>query len=199
MPSPIQNSWTLKKLLTNTYMNKRNRYDYKLRDTVKGISIEKISVYNGLEPGEARTKFVIKTRSTPQYWPYFTKKDSKGRLRKRQNASVHTYQVIIQLEELSLSVPFKGRVGAEGKWDSSPAGQAHKSAGRVVEGKNYLRGINADFIFTCEYLWKKEGILFGKPYAVTPPIKTNPSGIIFAPKHFIATVELLMRAGYLKK
>lgn len=199
MPSPIENDWTLTKLLQNTYRYERSRFVYKLRDHVKGIKIEKVTVYDGRNPGEARTKYVIRTDSTPQYHPYFTKKDNRGRERSYQRKYHHQYQVVIQMDKLSMSVPFKGRVGADAKWDFSPAGASHKVGNRIIEGKNVLRGINGDFFFREEYLWQKEGILFGKCYAKGPPSKINPLGIIFAPKHFIAAVDLLMRAGVLSK
>jgi hypothetical protein len=83
---------------------------------VKVIRVEKVAVYDGKKPGEARTKFVIRTQSTPQYAPYYTKRDARGRTRKKQMKFHHQYQVVIQLDRLSIDVPFKGRVGAEGRW-----------------------------------------------------------------------------------
>jgi hypothetical protein len=45
---------------------------------VRVIRIEKTDVYDGKQPGQARTKFTIRTQSTPQYYPYYTKRDSQG-------------------------------------------------------------------------------------------------------------------------
>ena len=199
MPSPIKNNWTLAKILQSTYQFKRNRFDYKIRDYVTALHIEKVNVYDGKNPGEARTKYVIRTRSTPQYSPYYTRTDRWGRKRSRQNKYKHQYTVIIQLDELSMHVPFKGRVGSLGRWDFSPAGRYKKVGGIIVEGKNVKRGLNGDFFFNCEWLWNEQGILFGRTWTNGPPAKVNPGKIIFAPKHFLCAAQLLMLSGILKK
>jgi hypothetical protein len=206
MPSPLSNpgGWTLRRLLTNTYAHQetKTRYDYKTRDMVKVIRIEKTDVYDGKNPGQARTKFIIRTRSTPQYWPYYTKKDSRGRHRKRQMKYRHQYQVIIQLDRLSIDVPVKIRVGSQGRWDFSPAGKTRKiKQGRnvkIIEGSNVTRGKNGDFFFRCEWVYHKEGILFGRNWTNGPPVHTNPRQIAFLPKHAIAVTEFLMNTGKLK-
>lgn len=63
----------------------------------------------------------------------------------------HEYSVVVQLDRLSLDVPFKGRTGSQGKWDFGPKGRPRKiKQGRnvkIIEGSNYIRGINADFFF----------------------------------------------------
>jgi hypothetical protein len=203
MPSPLSNpsGWTLRRLLTNTYFHAetKTRYDYKTRDMVKVIRIEKIDVYDGKNPGQARTKFTIRTQSTPQYYPYYTKKDSRGRSRKRQLKYRHYYQVIVQLDKLSINVPFRGRVGALGKWDFSPRGRSQRIKGKVIEGTNIQRGLNGDFFFRCSYVWKNNGILFGRDWTNgQPPVRVNKREIVFAPKHMIACIEYLMNTGKLK-
>jgi hypothetical protein len=170
---------------------------------VRGIRIEETKVYDGKNPGEARTKFIVRTQSTPQYYPYYTPKDSRGRSRKRQMKYRHQYQVVIQLDHLSLDVPFKGRVGAQGRWDFSNAGRPKKiKKGRslqIIEGTNVTRGLNGDFWFRDMHLWAREGILFGRDWTNGQlPIRVNPKLIIMAPKHFLACVEFLMNQGILK-
>jgi hypothetical protein len=169
---------------------------------VKAIQIEKTDVYDGKKPGQARTKFIIRTQSTPQYWPYYTKKDSRGRPRKRQIKYRHQYQVVIQLDKLSIDVPVKIRVGSQGRWDFSPAGKPHKiKQGRnikIIEGSNVIRGRNGDFFFRCEWVYHKEGILFGRNWTNGPPVHTNPRRIVFLPKHALAVIEFLMNTGKLK-
>ena len=204
MPSPIRNNWTLRKLIQNTYAHAetRTRFKYQQRDLVRVIRIEKTDVYDGKQPGQARTKFTIRTQSTPQYWPYYTKKDSRGRPRKRQMKYRHEYAVIIQLDSLSIDVPFKGRTGSQGRWDFGPAGKSRKiKQGRnikIIEGINVQKGRNGDFFFRSEYVWKKEGILFGRDWTNGPPVRTNPKGLVFASKHFLSCVEYLMNTGKLK-
>lgn len=206
MPSPLSNpkGLTIRKVLNETYAHKETarRFEYKQRDTVKGIRIEKIAVYDGKKPGDARTKFIIKTQSTPQYYPYYTKLDAQGRPRKRQVKHKHYYEVTIQMDELSIDVPFKIRVGGLAKWDFSPKGKDRRIKRNrtfvIIPGTNTQRGLNGDFFFRCEWLYHEAGILFGRCWAVSPPVKTNPHGIIFFPKHALAAIEMLMNAGWLK-
>jgi hypothetical protein len=58
---------------------------------VKVIRIEKTDVYDGRMLGQARTKYTIRTQSTPQYYPYYTKRDARGRPRKKQMKFRHEY------------------------------------------------------------------------------------------------------------
>jgi hypothetical protein len=204
MPSPIKNNWSLRKLIQNTYSHKetRTRFDYQQRDMVKGIRIEKISVYDGKAPGEARTKFIIRTQSTPQYSPFYTKRDAQGRPHKRQIKFHHQYEVTIQLDELGLDVPFKARVGSSCRWDFGPNGRDRRikqnRAFKIIPGTNTVRGRNGDFFFRCENLYHREGILFGRDWTNgLPPVRVNPNMVIFFPKHALAAVELLMNRGYL--
>jgi hypothetical protein len=207
MPSPLSNpgGWTLRRLLTNSYAHQesRTRFKYQLRDMVKVIRIEKTLVYDGKNPGEARTKFLIRTQSTMQYSPYFTKRDARGRPRKRQIKFRHQYEVTIQLDKLSLDTPFKARVGSQGRWDFSPRGKDHRikqnRTFKIIPGTNSIRGRNGDFFFRCEWVWHKEKILFGRDWTNGhPPVHTNPKQIVFAPKHFLSCVEYLMNTGKLK-
>ena len=205
MPSPLKGNYTLRMLINNTYQHQetRTRFDYKQRDLVRVIRIEKTDVYDGKQPGEARTKYTIRTMSTPQYYPYYTKTDARGRPRKRQMKYRHEYQVVIQLDKLSIDAPFKGRVGAMGKWDFGPKGKTQKikqgKTIKIIEGSNVTRGLNGDFFFRCTYVWKKEGILYGRDWTNgSPPVRVNPRQICFAPKHFLAVVEYLMNTGHLK-
>jgi hypothetical protein len=191
-------------LINSTYAHKetRTRFDYKQRDMVKVIRIEKTDVYDGKQPGDARTKFTVRTQSTPQYWPYYTKKDSRGRSRKQQMKYRHQYQVVIQLDRLSIDVPVKLRVGSSARWDFGSNGKAKKiKQGRnvkIIEGSNYVKGINPDFWFRCMWLYHREGILFGRNWTNGPPVITNPRGILFLPKHALAVSEYLMNRGILK-
>jgi hypothetical protein len=206
MPSPLHNpnGWTLRRLINNTYAHKetRTRFDYKQRDMVRVIRVEDIKVYDGKQPGQARTKFIIRTQSPPQYAPNYTKTDSRGRPRGRQRKYRHEYQVTLQLDKLSIDVPFKLRVGASARWDFGPNGKTKKiKQGRnikIIEGSNVVRGINADFFFRCSWLYKHEEILFGRDWTNGPPVRTNPNAILFMPKHAIAVVEYLMNRGVLQ-
>ena len=200
MPKSIQNKehLTLRKLLQNTYVHVQNRFEYRKRDVVKQIKVQKITQYP--VTGGTRTSFKIISSSYPQYYPYYTKKDSRGRKRRFQRTYRHEYEVVIQLDELSVDTDkFKIRTGRDAKWDFSVKGKSKKDGkGRIIEGSNIQRGINGDHFFRLSWLRWNSGILFGKNYANGPPTKTNKFGIHFLTKHEINVIEVLMNKGILK-
>ena len=202
MPRSIQNpeGWTLRKLIQNTMHHMGSRYTYKERDVLKRVTVQKVSVYDGKNPGEARTKYILKTSSYPQYSPYFTRRDSRGRLRKTQRSFKHEYDVTIQLGSLSLDTDsIKLRTGADAKWDFSDAGKTKKdSRGRVREGSNVKRGLNGDHFFRLSAIRSDAGILFGRNFANGPPTKTNPHRIQFLTKHELRAVEFLINRGVIQ-
>ena len=205
MPVSIQNSQgiTLRKLLNNTFVYMNNRFDYSERDVLKRIVVRKVSVYDGKNPGEARTRFDIISYSYPQYYPYYTKKDSRGRPRTKQRTYKHQYDVTIQMEKLSLDCDaIKLRTGADAKWDFTKAGKGYwMGKGRNkhwIEGTNVKRGINGDFFFRSSYLFHEAGILFGRNWAEWPPRKTNPKMILFLDKHMINTIKILVNKGLIQ-
>jgi hypothetical protein len=197
MPSLIRNEWTLKKLVQNTYMHKRSRFEYMKRDVIKRITIKRTNTFD-LSTNRKRTTFIIQSTSYPQYYPYFTKRDERGRRRSRQRRYTHQYDVFLQLDKLSINVPFKARTGSQAIWDKRA--KAIRRNGRVIkESKNVLKGINADFRFRLEYVYAENGILFGRLLAKTPPVKTNPRGIVFADKHLLHVIKILMNKRILSQ
>lgn len=205
MPRSIRNpsGLTIRKLVQNTYTHVNNRFDYKDRDVLKSIAIQKISVYDGKNPGEDRTKFVITSYSYPQYAPYYTGKDVRGRKIKYQRTYKHEYQVTIQMDSLSIDDDrIHLRTGADAKWDFTEKGKGHwTGTGRnrkFIEGTNIKRGINGDFWFRLSWIRKEAGILYGRNYAEWFPKITNPHGIQFLTKHELMVIEILMNRGILK-
>ena len=205
MPKSIKNSQgiTLRYLLNNTFVHMHNRFDYADRDVLKRITIRQVRVYDGKNPGEARTRFDIVSSSYPQYYPYYTQKDNRGRSRTKQRTYKHQYDVTIQMEELSLDCDaIKLRTGADAKWDFTNAGKGYwMGKGRNkhwIEGSNVKRGINGDFFFRLSYVFQQAGILFGRNWAEKPPRKTNPKMILFLDKHMINTIRVLVNRGILK-
>jgi len=61
-----------------------------------------------------------------------------------------------------------------------------------------VKGLNGDFLFRCEYVYRMYGHLYGIDNAKRPPVKTNPKSIIFFPKHLIRLMEYLLLRGKLK-
>lgn len=205
MPTSIRNPQgiTLRILLNNTFVHKKNRYDYAERDVLKRIVIKKVSVYDGKNIGEARTRFDIVSSSYPQYYPYYTKKDNRGRPRTKQRTYKHQYDVTIQMEELSLDCDaIKLRTGADAKWDFTKSGKGYwMGKGRNkhwIEGSNIKRGINGDHFFRLSYVRQQAGILFGRNFAEWPPRKTNPRMIQFLTKHELNAIRILVNKGIIQ-
>ena len=185
-------TWTLRKILQATYRNKefRNRFKYAARDVIKRIEIQK---QQELQSGA--TTFLIKSSSYPNYWPYYTILDARNRERKYQRSVRHDYDVVISLPSLSIDVPFTARVGKEGLWrDTKRATRKKRNRTyKIEEDKNVLRGLNGDFYFRCEASWSREGILFGRRFSTH-----NPNNPIFAPKHLISVINILLKRGILR-
>lgn len=206
MPRSIRNAQgiTLRKLINNTYIYMKNRFDYSERDVLRRIVIRKVSVYDGKNPGEARTRYDIQSFSYPQYPPYYMSNKTKwGHPRTKQRTYKHQYDIIIQMEKLSLDCDaIKLRTGADAKWDFTKSGKGYwQGKGRNkrwIEGSNIKRGINGDFFFRSSYLFHEAGILFGRNFADGPPRKTNPKGILFLDKHMINTIKILVNKGLIQ-
>lgn len=203
MPTPLSSKWTLKRLIQNTVYYKKNRFEYVKRDVVKRITIKKIQVYNQKKPGEARTKYLIESKSWPQYPPYYIGFDKRGRRIKYQRTYYHEYDVTIQLNRLSINVPVKLRTGAIGMWDFSKKARVkvtkdRKGKRKIIESKNVERGLNGDFWFRLQWVYAQNGILYGRDYTTGPPKKVNPKYVVFLDKHMINTIKLLMEKGILK-
>lgn len=205
MPRSIRNpeGWTLRKLVSNTFTHARSRFTYKERDVLKGISIKQISVYDGRDPGEARTKFIVESSSYPQYPPYYTGRDVRGRPIQYQRTYKHFYDVTLQMDTLSLDDDrIHLRTGADAKWDFSDKGKG-KWVGRgrqrrFIEGTNIQRGLNGDFFFRLSFIRHQNGLLYGRNYAGWFPRVTNPHGIQFLTKHELMVIEVLTNRGILK-
>ena len=207
MASKLKGKWTIKSLLEITYRYYKNRFRFMKRDVVRSsIKIQEVKVYDGKNPGEARTKYLITTQSYPQYKPYFTGRDKRGRSIKYQRTFKHKYDTIFQMDKLSINSPVKYRCGANRKWQESVSKSQIRSKsnpkGRYLSVADYnimKKGINPDFYFRVEYIAYKEDCLFGQPYALGIPEKsTNKHGLPFLSKHAIWIVQTLMAKGILK-
>ncbi len=205
MPRSIRNpkGYTIKKLVQNTWTHKQNRFRYRERDVLKSIIIKEVNVYDGKEPGEARTTFKIESRSYPQYYPYYSRLDVRGRPRTKQRTYRHEYEVVIQMDSLSINDDrIKLRTGRDAKWDFSERGKG-KWVGkgrsrRFIEGSNIKREINGDHFFRLSFIRSQDSLLYGRNYAGWFPKQTNPYGIHFLTKHELRVVEVLMNRGILK-
>ena len=195
MPRSIQNQnkITLRYLITNTYVNMPSRIKNMERDVLRSVTVQNVSVYDGKNPGEARTKYVIRSYSYPQYKPYYDGGKTKwGHPRSKQRTYKHQYDVTIQMEELSLDCDaIKLRTGADARWDFTKNGKGYwVGKGRqkhYIEGSNVKRG-----------LYAQAGILFGRNFANGMPRKTNPNNVLFLDKHMLNVVKLLVDKGIIQ-
>ena len=221
----MEKSHTIKQILQVTQQYAPNRYIYRKRDVVKKILIkEVIEVERHDLEGEPRkrTKYVIESKSFPQYYPYFTQKDSRGRSRRYQRTTSHHYDINLEMDRLSINTYYwSGRLGSGKIWNTSPPQSqikaiypankkrwsaqrkaAHKRKAKYLDTGDYnsqVNGINADFIFRCSYSWWLHGHLFSRNYFGNVPAQvTNPQSIMFLPKHMINLIEMLLQKGILK-
>jgi len=123
--------YTIKEVLQITDKYYPNRFTYKERDVVKRIVIKEVKEVQRHDiPGGPRvyTKYVIESKSWPQYYPYFTRTDSRGRRRRYQRSVAHYYDVIFETDRLSLNTKkWVGRVGSGKKWNARPPQSQIKS------------------------------------------------------------------------
>jgi hypothetical protein len=202
MPRSIRNTipLTLRTLIQNTKRFFPNRFEYRARDSVHVIRIERVTVYGGGEPGTGRTTYRIRSRSWPQYWPYYVTHDRRGRRHRYQRTTKHEYEVTIQMDKLSIDdTRFKIRTGLGRLWDFTKAARPSRDKrGTIIESKNVERGINGDHFFRLSWIRKQAGVLYGQDYTNGPPLIRNPKMIQFLTKHEIGVIRYLMRRGILK-
>jgi hypothetical protein len=204
MPSKLQNNWSISALLQVTQQLALNRFEYAARDVVRSaVHIQKITVYDGKDPGTgSRTVYKVRSKSWPQYYPYLTQKDSRGRARTYQRTYFHEYDVIISMDFLTLITPIKIRTGADKKWIFNPNPALIKSKtnkyGQYLSVGDYnaKMGINGDMFFAHSFNRKIEGCLYGRNYANKAPEKYP---TCFLTKHEIVVIETLMESGTLKR
>jgi hypothetical protein len=235
-------TYTLKELLQITHKYYQNRYDYKRRDVVKRVTVKQIrtvDIHDQPNEPRIRTKYEIISKSYPQYRPYFTGVDRRGIQRRYQRSIAHYYDIIIEIDRLSINTKnWRGRVGSGKRWEPRPPQKQIKSLysetrerfRRRANKRNYtnaqrqaaykklveihrrgakfldvgdwnsrVKGLNGDFIFRCDFAWWSADHRFGRNYYGNVPAKQmNRTNIVFAPKHFLNVVEVLMNAGVLK-
>ena len=223
MPNIINGSYSIKEVLNFTYQYAESRYEYKKRDVVKRIVIKEVREVSRHDiPGKPRiyTKYIIESKSFPQYAPYYTKKDSRGRSRKYQRTTSHHYDVTLEMDRLSLNTKiWKMRLGSGRIWDTHPPQsqikkiypenkkrwsrkrqESHKRRAKYLDIGDYNSqklGINADFIFRQAYARYHHGHLFNRSYYGNVPSSLNPSHILFFTKHELNLIEVLMNQAIL--
>ncbi len=218
MPNIIEGKYSLEDALRITYQYFNNRLDYRDRDVLKSIIIKQIKTLHPDRPKEPTVRYVIETRSFPQYAPYL----KKGQ--RMQRRIRHEYEIILEMDKLNLKTKnWKARIGSGKKWtEKPPQSQIHSiyrenlktwSKERVKQHRaktglyldvgdwnSRVSGLNGDFIFRCSYVYHKYGHHYGRNYyGFVPAQEMNPDNILFFPKHLLRVIEILMNQGILKR
>jgi hypothetical protein len=78
----------------------------------------------------------------------------------------------------------------------------HRNKAPYLDQGDYVAqelGVNLDFAYRDAFAFRYYGHLYGKwGVALDRPSKLNPKNIIFAPKHLLRVIEVLMQRGILK-
>jgi hypothetical protein len=222
--------YTIKQVLQITNKFYANRFTYKERDVVKRITIKEVKQVERHDiPGQPRvyTKYVIESKSWPQYPPYRPRSKTS-----RQRRIAHHYDVVFEIDRLSLNTKnWTSRVGSGKKWKETPPQsqiktlyprtkerfrrkakgdrqeykklvERHKKQARYLDVGDYnsrVQGLNGDWIFRCDYAYYTHDHRFGRNYYgnVAASIR-NPNAIVFFTKHQLNVIDQLMQKGILK-
>ncbi len=125
MGNVINGTYTIRQVMNFTRdSNFKSRFDYKKRDRVKMVKIKTIKYFESDREGAPTILYEIMSKSTPQYKPYFTGKDSRGRKRKSQRKVKHDYETVLQMDRLSINTKnWRARVGTLKKIKPAPQNQ----------------------------------------------------------------------------
>lgn len=199
MPTKLHGDFTLLQALYLTMENKRNRFDYMNRDVIKSIEIQEVKSYTPDRLNHPLVKYIIKTRSWPQYGEYLSKTGKNPKQRKNrayQRTVSHEYETILQFgtEGITLNTKqWKMRVGSGRKWLDRKPPQSQlasiyrenlntwsKEKIRRHRSKKYpylsvgdflskKYGINMDFSIRLAYVYRKHGHLYGYCFGSDQP------------------------------
>lgn len=217
--------FTIKEVLQITKQYVPNRYEYMKRDVVKRVYIKQVKEVQRHDiPGKPREriKYEIVSKSYPQYAPYYTGKDKRGRPIRYQRTISHHYDIILEIDRLSINTSnWRMRVGSGRKWEKKPPQSKvktiykgnrkrwskdrqalHRKKAPYLDAGDYnsrVKGIMGDFHFRQAWAYHIHGHLYGRQYGgnIPSPI-TNPKNVVFFDKHQLNFINSLMNRGVLK-
>lgn len=217
--------FTIKEVMQITKQYVPNRYEYMKRDVVKRVYIKQVKEVQRHDiPGKPREriKYEIVSKSYPQYPPYYTGKDKRGRPIRYQRTISHHYDIILEMDRLSINTSnWRMRVGSGRKWEKKPPQSKvktiykenrkrwskdrqtlHRKKAPYLDSGDYnsrTKGINGDWIFRCSFAYYAHDHLYGRNYyGNVPAKKMNPKNVVFFPKHALNMINQLMNKGILK-
>ena len=134
MANEIYGTYTIKQVLLATYQFFHNRFTYEKRDVIKRVTIRKITNLHPTRALEPSIRYQIETKSYPQYPPYFTGKDSRGRIITKQRKIHHEYDCFLEIDKLSLNTThWKMRIGSNKKIRKAPPSEIKTIPKKVKE------------------------------------------------------------------
>ena len=130
-----------------------NRFDNARRDVVKKLVIKEVKHFETKRLAEPLIRYRIESKSWPNYKPYLR----KGK--KFQRRVPHRYDVILQLDELSINTSaWKGRLGSGRKWNPRPPQNKIKSIYRETRKKWEKQSLKKGKTKKAQKQWLKEKI-----------------------------------------
>ncbi len=218
---------SIKRIWLYTYQYVNTRFEYRDRDLLKRIQINKVKTYTKDRLNQPSERYEIITSSYPQYNEYLK---IKGKLSKRQRKIKHQYQITLQLENLTWDSRFRLHVGSFKKWpdnkkikweDIKPLHKSLKERYEKKYGKGtkeYKQAVEkhkkrAKYISAGDYIsrvyglngdWYFRGKPLAKKYHCSFGITWNtelPEDIpyMFFGKHELRLFEVLLKRKIIKK
>lgn len=218
MANVIEGTHSIRDVLLNTKKYVSNRYDYRERDVLKRITVQKVTQLSPDRPDEPSVRYHIRTYSYPQYSPY---KQTKSKDAKKQRKVRHQYDTILVMDRLHIDTKaWKIRTGSTKTWIKKPPQKLvktiyketrqlwnkkritrHKKKAPYLDAGDYnsqVKGIMADWIFRQAHAYWKAGHFYGNPRIGKRPSKLNKQNLVWFNKHQLRLIEQLMIAGVLK-
>ncbi len=128
--------------------------------------------------------------------------------KKTDTINIHTYPITILFKDLSMGFnsPVRIRTGSQKKplfhkqniRDAGLLGDAKdlkekekirkaqdkiRESNQRIDNKNILNGVQLQFYYFLEFVYKQYGLLYGVNWAKTKPVETNPKMIPYLDKH----------------
>lgn len=145
MPTVINGSFTVQQALENTRKYFKTRMKNAKRDKVKVVKVKQVKYFKKDRKNMPLVKYIIETRSIPQYKPYFTGKDSRGRKRKSQRKVKHNYDLTFEIDQMTIYSPnWRLAVGSMRIWKKAPQNKVKTVRRKTMEQ------------------WKKQSLKMGK-------------------------------------
>lgn len=198
--------------------------NYAVRDNIEVVVVKQIKQLKvstkDKEIGKPSKRFIISSKSNPQYMPYLkTISGLKNHKKMKQTRYEHFYDITLELEDsMTINSNFKIRVGSLKKWNPDPPQEEirtiykrnlkdwtkeeiekHKKKRRlyldVGDWNSRKNGINGDFYFRLMPIYYANNMLIGRCWE-TKELEGIP--MPFFDKHTYNFVKRLIKSRIIK-